>query len=1283
MDEETGENRQQTRSVFEEEQHVNHSGVLRVYELCNIENQSAEEAGPEETERPPDANKDTTSQAKRKKRKIKPLARGQRLNHVKNDPENRKKPKMIITVLESDGDDKEEASTNGQSSDKKEHDSDHDAWTDHNRWYCNLCKDGGELLCCDRCPRAFHLKWYVGCFPSAVVAHQASRYASLGLQKEEIPESEWYCKFCAYVCRDDCLTRRRATQESKEKARITREAERLERDAHRKKLQQEKEDSEFEKSMEAIEARARRIIEIQDRIMLSRKKVRFRDKEEEKLGKVAENFAESIRCAKDQLEKLEKEDTALRKKEEALEKRRKFYEGTPEKFSSSHIKTEQIAMLPSPYVCHSISLQLVIHICNRPSKCPFAGVPEKDIAILLAVFDCLSTFGAVLEIAPLTIESFSQALTQSSPNDLVREIHMCLLDLILQDREDEEYVSDVEQELDEQELCRHQLKQTPLSLGVPTSTMLNSLSWSSVLYSFILSVPRFLSNGSKLLQEATLHLKTHNHAELLVEHKLALLDFLISRAYMTEKLRKVIGNNTDQMMKTMKEYNRMMLQERRIQVEEEKRLGEKHRTKLAEFTEKKEASKLESRDEDGIKRELDAEEDELDEKEREEEELLRSREEELEVLQEQDQISRHVYVVEKKKLDLERDEFCKARDLRQQKRRSAEQLERKQESLKEAICQSLSKRDLGALRGMVAKASELGIPEELLFHVTHCIEVRQLEVEREKTTGSKRQLFKDELRKNAIRTEALGQDEHRCKYWFFKGDPMRLYIQVPSESISALQSGWYCYPSKRQVIDLLEHLDRKSNEVLRERLESIVCELPKESALSAISNMQKEDLFRHSNREETLSSVNWPNTMKQWPKTVHREATIQALQQELLHLHSWLSNRLEDRASDWNERLLRGRNDWLKLLENANLESCVTALLMLEREVLTLYLPKHVSHEEDIAMRGMMDEEEEEEDFEIFAEEEAVFWPSRTHRSRWIQAVRNCVFVADVSLAMETFVRQLAMASISEHALTPVPDAKGKRVRLERRRRIKEEEEEMENSVEEESGSERKAGKRARRDDVSSAQKCSEEWEEECYVCREGGQVVSCDGCQRVFHLSCLNIRRMPRGKLYCKHCSEGDTKGAEEKSVGGDGRRQSLRLSADGRHDDVEENDEIRMKSSNRELESGAVGPWDVECFICKLYGELLGCDGCPKAFHLACIGIKSWPQEEWFCDECDMQTCGVCGRNKIKLNSHVICGSEDGSKGCDKVFHLKCVKLEKVPESDWFCSKCKRSLSKALTSQ
>ena len=46
-----------------------------------------------------------------------------------------------------------------------------------NRDHCNVCKDGGDLVCCDNCPRSFHLN-------------------CLKLQAEEIPDEEWYCVKC-------------------------------------------------------------------------------------------------------------------------------------------------------------------------------------------------------------------------------------------------------------------------------------------------------------------------------------------------------------------------------------------------------------------------------------------------------------------------------------------------------------------------------------------------------------------------------------------------------------------------------------------------------------------------------------------------------------------------------------------------------------------------------------------------------------------------------------------------------------------------------------------------------------------------------------------------------------------------------------------------------------------------------------------------------------------------------------------------------------------------------
>ena len=47
-----------------------------------------------------------------------------------------------------------------------------------NRELCAICRDGGDLLLCDNCPRSFHL-------------------SCLKLKEEDIPEGNWYCSRCA------------------------------------------------------------------------------------------------------------------------------------------------------------------------------------------------------------------------------------------------------------------------------------------------------------------------------------------------------------------------------------------------------------------------------------------------------------------------------------------------------------------------------------------------------------------------------------------------------------------------------------------------------------------------------------------------------------------------------------------------------------------------------------------------------------------------------------------------------------------------------------------------------------------------------------------------------------------------------------------------------------------------------------------------------------------------------------------------------------------------------
>eukprot|EP00798_Chlamydomonas_sp_ICE-L_P008624 gene8624-34067_t len=50
-----------------------------------------------------------------------------------------------------------------------------------------------------------------------------------------------------------------------------------------------------------------------------------------------------------------------------------------------------------------------------------------------------------------------------------------------------------------------------------------------------------------------------------------------------------------------------------------------------------------------------------------------------------------------------------------------------------------------------------------------------------------------------------------------------------------------------------------------------------------------------------------------------------------------------------------------------------------------------------------------------------------------------------------------------------------------------------------------------------------------------------------------------------------------------------------------------------------GGGGGGDDECNLCGGVGELLLCDGCDRAFHLRCVGLRSIPASDWYCQECE----------------------------------------------------------------
>nr|XP_018902760.1 PREDICTED: histone-lysine N-methyltransferase NSD2-like isoform X2 [Bemisia tabaci] len=69
--------------------------------------------------------------------------------------------------------------------------------------------------------------------------------------------------------------------------------------------------------------------------------------------------------------------------------------------------------------------------------------------------------------------------------------------------------------------------------------------------------------------------------------------------------------------------------------------------------------------------------------------------------------------------------------------------------------------------------------------------------------------------------------------------------------------------------------------------------------------------------------------------------------------------------------------------------------------------------------------------------------------------------------------------------------------------------------------------------------------------------------------------------------------------------------------------------KKLRRKRQSVLVGEDDF-CFICDEGGELIVCNNkkCPKAYHLDCIGKKSYPKGQWLCP---WHLCDICGKRKV----------------------------------------------------
>ncbi|XP_061339439.1 uncharacterized protein LOC133286108 [Gastrolobium bilobum] len=131
--------------------------------------------------------------------------------------------------------------------------------------------------------------------------------------------------------------------------------------------------------------------------------------------------------------------------------------------------------------------------------------------------------------------------------------------------------------------------------------------------------------------------------------------------------------------------------------------------------------------------------------------------------------------------------------------------------------------------------------------------------------------------------------------------------------------------------------------------------------------------------------------------------------------------------------------------------------------------------------------------------------------------------------------------------------------------------------------------------------------------------------------------------------------------------------------------------------------GDSDDMCAVCGDGGDLLLCNGCPRAFHAACLGLNCVPESGWHCLNCrdnagnGRESCigrpimirltRVDKAPEIEMGGCVVCRENDFSVAkfddrtviicdqCEKEYHVGCLRniglceLEELPKDKWFC--------------
>ncbi|XP_053768945.1 histone-lysine N-methyltransferase, H3 lysine-36 specific isoform X2 [Desmodus rotundus] len=204
-----------------------------------------------------------------------------------------------------------------------------------------------------------------------------------------------------------------------------------------------------------------------------------------------------------------------------------------------------------------------------------------------------------------------------------------------------------------------------------------------------------------------------------------------------------------------------------------------------------------------------------------------------------------------------------------------------------------------------------------------------------------------------------------------------------------------------------------------------------------------------------------------------------------------------------------------------------------------------------------------------------------------------------------------------------------------------------------------------------------------CQNCEKLGELLLCEAqCCGAFHLECLGLTEMPRGKFICNECRTGIHTCFVCKQSGEDVKRCLLPLCGKFYHEEcvqkypptVMQNKGFRC-SLHICITCHAANPASVSASK----GRLMRCVRCPVAYHANdfCLaaGSKILASNSIICPNHFTPRRGCRNHEHVNVSWCFVC-SEGGSllccDSCPAAFHRECLNID-IPEGNWYCNDCK----------